>query len=448
MAIAVCNTNPTRPVKDWGCIVVKVDGHGLAASIQDEIDTLSATGASARAWITMRAEQHGRLTDYEVRPAGQPGGVTAFPLQLSESCSKKAVTPGEAEGPARGVAATGHLATGHLVQLGQQAKWALDGAALRQFFVDTMQRYPAKHYMIALDGHSEMMRKAIGPIHDALAAARDQAGHKIDVLAFDSCFMGQIETASEFADVAQYLVASEEAVEGARPVEQIAQRVAEHEMSARDVAKWCVENSDELTHSVMDLSQVGAFNGRMKRLGEAILAVSDERSLQHMCDAIRGSQHFYTEGFGGPDTYHNTIDIADWMSRLAGDALLAERCPEVVRAAVEVRDALQPGQGLLVAERHSNETSRTLQLDVYDVRRAHGVSMHQPHTPDTRLRDDYTHWSNSQFDRETGWERVSAHLTERHTVPHQVGSFVSDAAGAAVSAIGKVIEKTMERIGG
>lgn len=102
-----------------------------------------------------------------------------------------------------------------------------DPATLRQFLVDGIRAYPAKHYGLILWDHGGgwsnhvndeaapgtannydyltlgELRAAIEQALQATAVAR------LDLIGFDMCLMGQLETAYELADVARYMVASQ-----------------------------------------------------------------------------------------------------------------------------------------------------------------------------------------------------------------------------------------------
>ncbi|MHB2020661.1 MAG: clostripain-related cysteine peptidase [Candidatus Xenobia bacterium] len=377
-------------VRDWGFIVLKMDGEGLADSVQEGLDTLDAAGTTDQAHIVVRAEQQGELHDFVVtdrlHPLGQP---MRAPI--------------------------------------------LDGAALSKLVADAMRQYPAKHWCVLVDGHSHDVRHHIADLHHALE------GHPVDLLVFDSCYMAQIETASEFADVAHYLVASEEAVGGSRPVAELVRKLP---MTAPQVARDMVQTSQEYTESAMDLAQVGVVQDAMRRLADSLLAVTDEPSLAALRQAADTAQHFYVEGLQAPHPYHNTVDVADFLSRVRANATLKSAHAEVVACAQEVLQALPR---LVFAEHHLDTTERDFNLDWIDARGAHGVSMYMPTTP-PRLRDRYTLWPGSRFATATGWDRVIAHLTGDPDLRYQARSLAEDAVGSMVSHLGNWLDKVGDHL--
>ncbi|WP_170319298.1 clostripain-related cysteine peptidase [Polyangium spumosum] len=115
-----------------------------------------------------------------------------------------------------------------------------DPATLRDFLVEGIRMYPARHYWVTFTGHGdgfagladdatsgEGKRLSLNALSSALADASRVieteirtmpglggigASNRIDVVAFDTCRMGSAEVASSLSGVADYLIASREAV--------------------------------------------------------------------------------------------------------------------------------------------------------------------------------------------------------------------------------------------
>lgn len=95
---------------------------------------------------------------------------------------------------------------------------------LKNFLLWTAQKYPAKHYGLAMWDHgSGIFKKSIvekGVTKDfcggmklwdmekAVSAFTTQVGKKIDIIGFDVCLLGQIETAYQLAPYCDYVIAS------------------------------------------------------------------------------------------------------------------------------------------------------------------------------------------------------------------------------------------------
>jgi len=102
-----------------------------------------------------------------------------------------------------------------------------DPATLRQFLVDGIRAYPAKHYGLILWDHGGgwsnhvndedapgaegdydylTLAELRGAVEQALQAT---AVARLDLVGFDMCLMGQLEVAYELAEVARFMVASQ-----------------------------------------------------------------------------------------------------------------------------------------------------------------------------------------------------------------------------------------------
>lgn len=99
---------------------------------------------------------------------------------------------------------------------------------LQEFILWTQSRFPANHYGITVWDHGSgifrnngdvMTKGCVGDmklweLDDALDAFKKQAGQKVDIFGFDLCLLGQIETAYQLKDYADYVVFSEKTEPG------------------------------------------------------------------------------------------------------------------------------------------------------------------------------------------------------------------------------------------
>lgn len=94
-----------------------------------------------------------------------------------------------------------------------------DPASLQNFVEWGMKKYPAEHYMLVVMGHggawigaAEQSPAAMGEaITKGVEAANEETGRKdkIDLLSFNSCYMGNAEALYEMKDAAEVTLASE-----------------------------------------------------------------------------------------------------------------------------------------------------------------------------------------------------------------------------------------------
>lgn len=112
-----------------------------------------------------------------------------------------------------------------------------DPRCLSDFVEWGMKRYPARHYAVVIGGHgggfigavTDLDRSRMMPLpgmEQALKAAGEGAGKKIDVLALNSCLMGQVESAVQLQGAAEWVVASEKPEYGSgMPLGEFVERV-------------------------------------------------------------------------------------------------------------------------------------------------------------------------------------------------------------------------------
>lgn len=401
-------------VRDWGFIVLKIQGHGLAADIQGALDTLDKSGTSKDAYITVRAGQNGRYSDFALTDADKPGSHLV-----------------RAEGGVQGVDRRTHP--------------MMSTDAIASFLKNTMDKYPARHYFISFDGHSHDIRQVFKPIHDALAETVKERGKKIDVLTFDACFLAQIECASKFADVADVMIGSEDEMSYSRPVDRLAQDVAATPYDAHRLARRTVALNQDLTLSALDLSKTADVNLRMKAFADAVRGVKDQTLLAQMRREIASSQHYFTQGVFRPGPWHNTVDVTDATTRIISNPAIAAGAPQVVAAGRELLKVIKVlPDGFVFAESHQTATSRD-KLTFFDVRRSHGLSVYLPVAPHP-FRDQYTHFKDSEFDAQTQWEDMIAHLTSSRNPTYVAKSALQYAIGAAVVAAGYVADTVAEHM--
>ncbi len=166
------------------------------------------------------------------------------------------------------------IASKLLKDLGEQDSG--DPRTLATFIKFAMSYAPAQHYALIIWDHGSGPG-VVGIDFDngrdfltlrELSYALSTAGAKVDVMGFDACLMGTIETAYELRNYASYLVASEESEPAdGWPYDAILSRLSSAPtMSARDLALTMakdyiayyreegVESGDVVTQAVFDLS--------------------------------------------------------------------------------------------------------------------------------------------------------------------------------------------------
>jgi hypothetical protein len=186
---------------------------------------------------------------------------------------------------------------------------------LQNFLTWAKQRYPAKHYMLVLWGHAYRLAFNRDPQSpDGLDFPQvatvlqntNEAGNRLDIVAFDSCNVSLLEGAYQLRDVADYLVASQftDPLPG-WPYDVILKRVGGDKdhftgpEGPKDFGRAIVsqfvrsyEGQKNVTMTMLELSRVEEIGQRVGDLAiELAIAVNNNRSeLEGVRDLFRRSQ--------------------------------------------------------------------------------------------------------------------------------------------------------------
>jgi hypothetical protein len=197
-----------------------------------------------------------------------------------------------------------------------------------------VQNYPAKHYMVDIWDHGGGWHARSAHIHplnisydelsgnsittvqlgQALDAAAQVMGHKVDVYGSDACLMAMAEVAYEVSDSVQIFVGSEETEPGRGwPYDTFLQHwTAKPTISAADLGKtladdyvqsYVTQGDGEVTMSAVDLGQVQGLAQSISALGGLIakLSPTDAKAL----NTAGGS----AQAFANPDY----VDLGDFL---------------------------------------------------------------------------------------------------------------------------------------
>ena len=234
-----------------------------------------------------------------------------------------------------------------------------DARTLAEFLTFCNTNYPADRTMVVFWNHGggsvsgAAFDENFG--YDALTLSEFREGFDaafdlsredppIDVIGFDTCLMGSIDTAAAFSDIARFMVASEEyepgggwlysgflqaladdpGMDGARLGQHICDTYLE----------GCEDNwvEDEVTLSVVDLSRLDGLLEAYESMGAEALtcALADPGFFARF-----GREAESSENYGGntrDQGYSNMVDLGD----------LADNCQELLpQSALEVLDALE-----------------------------------------------------------------------------------------------------------
>ena len=221
------------------------------------------------------------------------------------------------------------------------------------------------------DGNGGWM--SLPQIQQALGEARQKTGHKLDLLSFDCCYMGSLEVAHQLRDEARYMVSSQEEVGWhGHSYQQVLQGI--DSLTPRQLAEKLVESGRDhpkefMTLAAVDLEKIPQVSQAVTQLGQAMAVQSPDCLMK----AVDKTQRMWE--------YHDASDLASQL----GQAL-----PALQPAADQVRQAIAEA---VVAEQHDSDHPG-----------AHGLHI------ETKLDTEKWGYAETAFARETGWDKVIAHL--------------------------------------
>jgi len=221
-----------------------------------------------------------------------------------------------------------------------------DPATLTDFLKWGIKKYPAEHYAVVIYGQGGGFAGSVADaehksvidnkeLAGSLKAASDEAGQKIDVVAFDGNLMSQMEVADQIKDSTNILVASEGTVNlGSLPMDAIMKDLKfelddSGKVTPEDLAKFFVFEQKyqpgptaELlapTLSAVDLRKMDDVKGAFKEFaGEISKAVNLKPELKEaLRENIKNTQKFVPDG--SPEPYTDYRDVGHFTKLILGD---------------------------------------------------------------------------------------------------------------------------------
>lgn len=215
-----------------------------------------------------------------------------------------------------------------------------DTSTLADFLSFCSQEYPADHMAVVLWNHGGGPLKGacydethrfdaltLSELDEALAlGVQSRGGTPYDIVGFDACLMGSLETASMLRDDAQWLVTSEEIEAGAGWDYTALFDALRKPSSAPDVAaaicdgylQKCASRGKDAaaTLSVVDLSKVA---GVEDALSAAIAELKDSKQTQVQTLRYLAFGTRYAESFGGSTKEEGRSNLVDLKGMAEGN---------------------------------------------------------------------------------------------------------------------------------
>ncbi len=222
-----------------------------------------------------------------------------------------------------------------------------DPRILASFIEYGVRNYPADRYALIIWDHgggpgffasdySERDQITLKELSETLA----QVNVHFDIIGFDACLMGSIETAYEVRKYADYLVASEETEPNLGwPYDTIIARIASNpSMSARDVVNMIVDEYIKSYQQVqipgVTLSAIDLSIYRDNRFLQEVRAFINDAKQD--LDTVKNARATVQEFGGGDDPASgaNQIDVIDLLESVGGRMASAGRLKTLIESSI------------------------------------------------------------------------------------------------------------------
>lgn len=225
-------------------------------------------------------------------------------------------------------------------------------ASFSEFLQWGMKEFPAKHFAVVVYGEGggmagagvdeETHHRLTAPgMQQAFLEAKKATGKDVDLIAFDSDYMGGIETAAQLKDSAKIMVASEAGMNlGSIQLDQVMKDLKfelqeKGQVTPEQLANWFVFETRanpgplaEMTNptlSAIDLSKMGAVKDAYGDLSRKLLdELKNNSSAKEALRTAIGNTQAYAENNQTNGFYGDYRDVGHFAKRLKADARLSE----------------------------------------------------------------------------------------------------------------------------
>ena len=190
-----------------------------------------------------------------------------------------------------------------------------DASTLAEFIKYGVSNYPANRYILVFwdhgggsvtgYGYDELYPNGSMPV-DQIAKALAAGGTKFDIIGFDACLMGNMETAVAIEPYGDYLLASEETEPGTGwyYTDWLTKFAANSSMSSLDIGQSIIDDfctkrqsgqtsADSNTLSLIDLAEFAStVPSAMNTFAKGISSELNSSNYQHVADARSASREF------------------------------------------------------------------------------------------------------------------------------------------------------------
>ncbi|MFN8609788.1 MAG: clostripain-related cysteine peptidase [Vulcanimicrobiota bacterium] len=258
---------------------------------------------------------------------------------------------------------------GQPVAAGDSAKMS-DAATLKQFLIESMERFPAEHFALAITGHGAAFQGQVitrGPggraaisndqLAEVLREVREETGHQVDLVNLNTCYSANLESLYSLKEATSTVVASQDALAVAtQPFAAVLSQLqtelkAGKSVGPAELGKMFVEQAAAQPAHQLHSPSLTAVDARgLDELGQAVAR------LQKECIAkgVRPAQLRQCLAEAVSVNFADGVQLTDLGSLAAG---LSQRFPELREAATAVSQSLKQA---VLAEQHATPADESL----------------------------------------------------------------------------------------
>lgn len=332
---------PPQEVKDWTVLVYMEGRHRLAHSTDLGLNKLEQLGSTGHLHIAVQATQ---APAWQERILDNMQSLPTRRYHVQQDQDAK------------------NVSSPVVHEFAGQERLTEDNLA--DFIAWGQEKFPSKHTMVIIKKHgagfASLSRgeETMAPLsaretEAALKKASEKTGKKVDVVAFDSCSMQQMEVAYQLRNQASVMTGSQEDILAVTyPYASVVDKLdkapfATAKGAGRLLVSTYAEKVPNSIHSAVDLTSLETVAAKVKDFSEAAMKIDRAQLYTSMIDT-RSMERTHTLSL-----QHNFRDLGSFFAKVAGD----ENYPADLRSkAAAAGKALQDS----VLQHHANNGKQML----------------------------------------------------------------------------------------
>ncbi|MEQ8191640.1 MAG: clostripain-related cysteine peptidase [Candidatus Eremiobacterota bacterium] len=288
-----------------------------------------------------------------------------------------------------------------------------DGETLKNFLLWGMKKYPAKHYMVLMGGHGGAFLGCLPDniakdhldneeIAGALKEVTRETGQKLDIMAFDACFMACAETAFALKDSVDYMVGPEEMNYGNSwnywaLAEKMTYRASQSELTVPGVMDIALEAQEHFTlKAELNLKNMPELVQLLKNFSEKLINTQTPPGI--IKKAFRKAQHF-SQGAIRNQTADPNAHVKPYEDMRDLISLTRQ-----IKNSQEIKDEELKKAANSIEQMWGKIFIKGFTTDGLGLDDCHGMAIYAPVKGAEYYIKDYQ--ENTLFNKETGWLEV------------------------------------------